>query len=290
MTEGAELLRGPGHAVGVGTGVDVAYDFQRLQIEHGDGVVGGAGDVGPGAVGLDEDAGSAVTDGDAGGDGAGFGVEHDEVAAVKGGDENTATVERELKAVGAVDVGLERGDHLFRGIVDDRDGAVLGVGYPDLFAVRREIEAFGAVADLDHCFIPVLTLGHAGGWSARATCAGGRWGHVDDSTVEQAHRAGVDVGGDEVFAPGGDVDHVGAVLAGAEDEVDAVGGGVVTANGFRTFGGEPDLAVDKGEAVRAVERAEIDAGLGCGGREVDDGEGVEGAEAVVRDVGGAAVG
>jgi hypothetical protein len=43
-----------------------------------------------------------------------------------------------------------------------------------------------------------------------------------------------------------DVDHMDAVLAGAEDPIDFVGGGVVAADGLGDFGGEVEFAVGEG--------------------------------------------
>jgi hypothetical protein len=54
--------------------------------------------------GVDEDAGGAVAEGDFVGDGAGGGVEDDEVGGDKEGDEDVLAVGCELQAVGAADV------------------------------------------------------------------------------------------------------------------------------------------------------------------------------------------
>jgi hypothetical protein len=83
---------------------------------------------------------------------------------------------------------------------------------------------------------------------------------------------------------------VGAVLTGAHDPVDLVGGWVVAGDGLGGLGSEPDLAELVVEAVGAGEGAEIDGRQRHPGDEVDDGEGVEGAEAVIRNVGCFAIG
>ena len=176
-----------------------------------------------------------------------------------------------------MDVGGEGFDYFFGGVVDDGDGAVLRVGDPDFFLVGREVEAFGAVAYGDYGLVPV----GAGGGRAR---------HVEGLHVDEAYGAGAYVGGDDVLEVGRDVDHVRAVLAGAEDPVDFLSGGVEAADGLGGFGGEVELAADEGEAVRAAEGAEVDGGPGLVVDEVEDGEGMEGSEAVVGDVGGGAVG
>ena len=69
-----------------------------------------------------------------------------------------------------------------------------------------------------------------------------------------------------------------------------MGSGVEAADDLGAFGGEVEFAADEGEAVGAGEGAEVDGGEGGVVDEVEDGEGVEGAEAVVGDVGGGAVG
>ncbi len=145
----------------------------------------------------------------------------------------------------------------------------------------------------DDGLVPVFTdrlgagwrRGHAG-WGLHA---GGR-PHVDFLLVDEADGGGGDVGGDDVLEVGGDVDHVGAVLAGAEDPVDFGGGGVVAADDLGGFGDAVEFASDEGEAVGAAEGAEVDGGEGGAVDEVEDSEGVEGSEAVVGDVGGGAVG
>ena len=108
--------------------------------------------------------------------------------------------------------------------------------------------------------------------------------------VDKAYGGGAHVGGDDVLEVGGDVDHVGAVLAGAEDPVDFLVGGVVAADDLGAFGGEVEFAAEVGQAVGAGDRAEVDGGESCVMDEVEDREGMVGAEAVVGDVGGGAVG
>jgi hypothetical protein len=140
------MAGGPGHAVGLGTGVEVAEDFEGVEVEDYDVVVRGAGDEGPVAVGLHLDAGGSVADGDALGDLAGGGIEDDEVGAAEEGDQDVVAVGGELEAVGSIDVDSEGVDDFFGGEVNDGDGAVLGVGGPELFAVWGEVEAFVASA------------------------------------------------------------------------------------------------------------------------------------------------
>ena len=81
--------------------------------------------------------------------------------------------------------------------------------------------------------------------------------------INEAYVGGGYVGGDDVLEVGGDVDHVGAVLAGTEDPVDFLGGGVEAADDLGSFGGEVELASDEGEAVGGGEGAEVDGGEGC---------------------------
>lgn len=87
-----------------------------------------------------------------------------------------------------------------------------------------------------------------------------------------------------------DVNHVRPVLAGAHDPIDFLGLGIKAADGFGGFRGEPDFAADEVEAMGATQWAKIDGRQSGLMDEVDSGEGVEGAKAVVRDVRGGAVG
>jgi hypothetical protein len=57
--------------------------------------------------------------------------------------------------------------------------------------------------------------------------------------------------------------------------------GVVAADGFRSFGGEPDFTCDEGEAVRSAKRSEIDCRQRLLIKEIDDRERVEGAKAII---------
>ena len=86
------------------------------------------------------------------------------------------------------------------------------------------------------------------------------------------------------------MNHVSTILAGAEDPIDFLGGGIVAANGFGLFRCEPDFPSGKIETVRTAECAEVDLAERFLRDEVDDREGVERAAAVVGDVGGFAVG
>ncbi len=74
---------------------------------------------------------------------------------------------------------------------------------------------------------------------------------------------------------GEDVDHVGAVLAGAHDPVDLAVAGIVAADGFGRFGGEPHLALHEGQSVRAAQGAKFDLRFGFLTDEVDRPPGCE---------------
>ncbi len=97
--------------------------------------------------------------------------------------------------------------------------------------------------------------------------------HLDD-----ADGAGAHIRGDDALLVVRDVDHVGAILAGAENPVDLLRGGVVASNGLGRFGSEPGLAPDKGESMRATKWAEVDGRERAMPNQVEHGEGVVGAE------------
>ena len=114
-----------------------------------------------------------------------------------------------------------------------------------------------------------------------AGCSAWRLRHSDLFAIGQGDGGGLDVGGDNLLAVGSDVDHVDAVLAGAEDQVDLAGGWVVAADGLGDLAGEVGLALGDGEAVRASDGAEVDRRESLAVDQVDDGEGVELSKAVV---------
>ena len=85
----------------------------------------------------------------------------------------------------------------------------------------------------------------------------------------------------EVF---GDEDHVGAVLAGADDPIHLFRGGIVAANDLVDFRGEVKLAAGKIQPVRPAQRGKIDLRQRLLRHEVHNGNRVEGAKALIRDV------
>ena len=78
-----ELACGPGHSVGLLAGVEVTGDFERLQIDDGDVIVGRAGHVDNGTVRLHLDAGRAASHFHPFHHGAGGGVEDRDVGTTK---------------------------------------------------------------------------------------------------------------------------------------------------------------------------------------------------------------
>src|SRR5579863_5681789 len=150
-------LDGPGEAVGLFASVDVAGYFQGFQIDDGDVVVGGAADIGAGAVGLHFDAGRAVADLYALYFAPRGHVENGDIGQVQGGDQDEFSVGGELQAVGALHIGGERLDHFLGGDVEDGDGAVLSVGGPEFLAIGGDVEAFGASAHGDHRLVPIAS-------------------------------------------------------------------------------------------------------------------------------------
>src|SRR6185369_5028965 len=68
-----------------------------------------------------------------------------------------------------------------------------------------------------------------------------------------------DVGGEELALVVEDIDHVGGALAGAEEHVDLVRGGVVAGDDLVALGGEVGFLADGPDAVRAGERRDVDS-------------------------------
>lgn len=84
---------------------------------------------------------------------------------------------------------------------------------------------------------------------------------------------------------GEDINHVGAVLAGAKNPINFVCGRIVAADGFGSFCSEPELASHKRETVRTAESAKINRRQRLLVHEVGDGDGVVGSAAIIGDVG-----
>jgi len=300
------VLDGPSKAVGIAADVEMACDREGLEVKENDVVVGRAGDKGASPVGLHEDAGRTMADGHARDDLARGSVENNEIGRAEQRDENAFAVRRELESIGAAGVGLDGGNDLHLREVDDGDGAIAGVGDPGLFAVGRYVEAFVARADRNDRFIPIAARGprhpahgrlalrrsgHARWWAGRhSRRRARRYAGCAFGLVENRDRTCVDVGGEDAFGSGKDVDHVRAILADADDAIDCAGRRIVAANGFCCFGSEPEFAIDEVEAVGSAQRAEIDGRERLLRKEIDDGDGVIGAKAVIGDIGGFAVG
>jgi len=102
--------------------------------------------------------------------------------------------------------------------------------------------------------------------------------------VGYRHRARVHIGHHDALGVGKHVKHMRAILADTEHPVDLVLGRVVSANALGALGGEPQLALLKVEAVGTIQRAQVEAleRLGC--HQVEYGNRVKGAKAVVRHI------
>src|SRR5579864_59884 len=147
----------------------------------------------------------------------------------------------ELQTIGALHVGVERVGDFLGGDINNGDCAFLRVGDPDFFAVGRDVKSLGAVADLDHSFVPI-----AAGRSKRKASGARR------SFFDYGNRARAYVGGDDVLEIVEEVNHVGAILPGAENPIDLLRGGIVAADGFGSLDGEPELAAFEVESVWAL--------------------------------------
>src|SRR6266571_3482264 len=253
------VAEGPGEAVGAVAGGDAGGDFEGFQVEDGDDFFTGDGDIGARAIRKDENALGLAAEAEALDFLAGWRVEDDQLVAGEIGDEGELAIGSELEAVGALGVEVERLNDFFRRDVDDGNSAVAGIGGPEFAAVGRNVATFGTFAD-----------GNDGG-----APAGG---------------VGADVGSEEQRAVLREDEHVSAVLADAEEPVELIGGGIVAGDESVVFGGEPDLAIGEGDAVRAAQSAEINAAEFLLSEQINHRKSVAwGASAVVGDEGEFAV-
>src|SRR5580698_2695779 len=109
----------------------MAHYREGMQVDDGDGVVGGAGDVGAGSIGLHQDAGGSVADRQTLDHLARGRVEDHQVGSAEKGDQDALSVRSEFEAVGAIDIGGQGVHYFLLGEIDDGDGSVLRVGDPD---------------------------------------------------------------------------------------------------------------------------------------------------------------
>ena len=201
------------------------------------------------------------------------GVEDDEVAGAEIGNEDAFAVESEFEAIGHAAGDGECLDKFFGGDVDDGDGGVAGVGGPKFCAVGGEVETFRAVADGDGGDVPIFLIGVGRRRGARRRA--GRSTESGDGLVDDGDGIGVDVGGEDAREIAGDVEHVGAILADAENPIDFHSGGIDTADELVGFGGEIKFAAGKIETVGTANGAEVNGRQSFLCNEVDDGDGVE---------------
>src|ERR1017187_4128354 len=143
---------------------------------------------------------------------------------------------------------------------------------------------------------PVTTGGaHGTAWRRRHLCGSGvrragRWSHgTANRLFDDAHRAGANIGGDDALQVRPDVDHVSAVLAGAENPIDLLSGRIIAADGFGGFRGEPRLAAGEIQSMRAAQRSKVNRRQSLSCYEIDYGECVVSSAAVVGDVGSLAI-
>src|SRR5580698_6916603 len=124
----------------------------------------------------------------------------------------------------------------------------------------------GTIANANHVFVPIRA---------------GRRRHLNGYLIDNAHCTRADIGGNDLLLIVRNINHVGAVLAGADNPVDFVGGGIVASNGFGGFGGEPGFTSNEGEPMWTVKRAKVDRGKRLLSHQVTDRKGVESTEPVI---------
>src|SRR6266702_48847 len=259
------VAEGPGEAVGAVAGGDAGGDFEGFQVEDSNGFFACDGYIGARAIGKDENAFGLAAEAEALDFLAGWRVEDDQLVAGEIGDDGKLAIRSELEAVGALGVEVERLHNLFCGDVNDGDGAVAGIGSPEFAAIGRNVATFGTFADGNHGGAPAGGIGAA---------------------LKQGDGVRADVGSEEQRAVLREDEHVSAVLADAEEPVELIGGGIVTGDESVVFGGEPDLAIGEGDAVRAAQSAEINAAEFLLGEQINHRKSVAwGARAVVGDEG-----
>ena len=173
------------------------------------------------------------------------------------------------------------------------------------FAVRGDVEAFGAAAHRYDGFFPVRL--RSASWSAGAwSWPAGAWSRAASSAARRRrtsrspaaagclltdrHGRGTDIRRDDAVQIGCDVKHMSAVLPRAEDEIDLLRCRVEAAEGFGCFRREPQFSAGELEPVRPAKRSQIDRRERFLPGEIDDADGIVRAASVIGDVGGIAVG
>jgi hypothetical protein len=105
-----------------------------------------------------------------------------------------------------------------------------------------------------------------------------------ETYVQEAERPRGHVGRDDVLEIGRDDDHVGPVFPRSQGPVDHRPRRIVRTDDLRAFGGEPHLSAGVGETVGPAQRSEIDGRQRRLRGQVDHGQRVVSATAVIRHV------
>src|ERR1700722_1600569 len=151
------LSADPGEAIGLLTGFDAAHNFERMQIDYGDVVVRRAGHVGARPVGLHKNPGSALSyiymlhlfSGDS--------IENGDIRLLKARNKRQLAIRGKLQPIRFLDVGGQSVDDLLARHINDGDRSIVGVGDPDLLAIRRYVKSLRATTDGNQGFVPVST-------------------------------------------------------------------------------------------------------------------------------------
>src|SRR6266404_9232107 len=239
------LLDSPGEAVGAFAGGELAGYFHFLQVDGGNVVFGAYRYVGARAIGHDQDACRAAAEIE----GLYFFVRREienhhvclGLARCHARDQHLRAVGSNLQAI-AAHRDRERLKGLLGGDIDDRYGAVLRVGYPELLAVGRNVKAFGAAARRDIGDAPCFSLtARRRTGRRRGACRGAgrrtplRWTPLRSAKVrhrridffEDADRSGTYVRREHMTEIGGDHDHMRPVLPRAHHPIHRLRAGMV---------------------------------------------------------------
>ena len=110
------------------------------------------------------------------------------------------------------------------------------------------------------------------------------------SRFQNADRVGLNIGREYLFLVRGNHQHVGGVLAGSLDPINALAAGIIPGHNFIHFGREVDLAMALHHAMRSAQSSDVVPANFFPGRQINNREAVAGnLRAVVADKSGFAV-
>src|SRR5580700_10723007 len=126
---------------------------------------------------------------------SGDSIENGDIRLPKARNKRQLAIWGKLQPIRFLDVGGQSFDDFLARHINDGDRSIVGIGHPDLLAIRRYVKSLRATTDRNQGFVPVSTRGPSS--------------HTTAHLFKDADAGGTDVRGDNLVEVGGNVNHVG---------------------------------------------------------------------------------